>query len=390
MQALIKQIDIERIAENLWRLVNVRSPTGNERDAALLYAELLEETGADIEIDESIFCSPNIVARLKGNRPGKTVQLAGHLDHIHAPHPEPKRKDYIISGRGSSDMKNGLASFLEVIRILKKNGCDFPGQVLVTAYGLHESPWGNHKGLLGLIKKGITGDAAIVGESFTNSVVVKAKGQAIWNINIKRQGEACHELALPAGSTELFGILKDLISALQQKNCELALEKANCELLGPETLFVGQIHYGDFYNRVPNECKLQGTYRWHPRHSFEEIQFEMKNLVETIHTNRDISIELTWILSGESYQMDPNHEIVSSFRRAHKAITHSTIPIGGTAVITDACRLVRVGNIPTVTLNFDNENAHSDYEFVQLAKVHTSCKILLATVLDYLMTYSSQ
>ena len=101
MNPLLEQISIERMADDLWRLVNVWSPTGNEREAAFLFAEMLADAGAEVEIDERLCNSPNVIGRLKGNRPGKTFQLAGHIDHIDVPHAPPARTRHgdLCSGR---------------------------------------------------------------------------------------------------------------------------------------------------------------------------------------------------------------------------------------------------------------------------------------------------
>ena len=107
--------------------------------------------------------------------------------NIDKPHPAPKRESYLISGRGSADMKNGLAGILEVVRVLHKRGCDFAGEILVTAYGQHETPVGNQQPLIHILESGVKGDAAIVAEGFSEVTVIAAKGQAIWNIELRRK-----------------------------------------------------------------------------------------------------------------------------------------------------------------------------------------------------------
>ena len=128
-KAILSQINPSRITENLWRLVNIPSPTGQERQAALCFAEMLAEAGAEIQIDETIPGSPGIIGRLKGNSKGKTIQLSGHIDHINIPHSAPTQTAERITGRGAADMKNGLAGILEIIHVLKSTGCQFPGEI---------------------------------------------------------------------------------------------------------------------------------------------------------------------------------------------------------------------------------------------------------------------
>ncbi len=384
----MREIDIneDRLAESLWRLVNVPSPTGQERKVVLAYADMLAEAGAEVELDEFVPESPAVTGRLRGDRPGKCLQLAGHIDHIHAPHPAPARDYCTLSGRGCADMKSGLAGILEVVATLNESGRDFPGELLVTAYGQHESPWGSHAPLLHLLESGFRGDAAIVVESFVNKAVVAAKGQAIWNITLRRDGGVCHELYRTPEMDNLLLAAMTLTETLRAKHAALQQTSDRHPTLTPDSLFVGQLHYGDFYNRAPNECALQGTYRWRPSRSFEEVQADMTQTLDMIDFPKNVSRQLSWILSGDSYEVAPDEQIIRSLTDSHLAVTGTELEIGGTAVITDACRLVRNGGIPTAVLDFDSEHAHADYEFVRLDEVRQACRILLATVLDYLST----
>ena len=381
---IIEKTNAERLADGLWRLVNIPSPTGREQKAALAYADMLKQAGAEVELDEFIPDSPAVIGHLRGNRPGKCLQLAGHIDTIDNPHPQPERHGNIISGRGSADMKNGLAAVLEVVTVLNDSGCDFPGRLLITAYGQHETPLGNQQPLIRMLENGVKGDAAIVTESFSDSVVTAAKGQAIWNIVLRRKGQVCHELCRTPEMDKLLAAVIKLLDAIGQKNNELSAAPHNHPNLGPESLFIGQIHYGDFYNRVPNECRLQGTYRWHPNHSFEQVQKDFAETLDKTQLADNVSVELSWILSGDSYEVDPDQTIIQSLLRAITSVTGKQQPTAGTSVITDACRIAGIGNIPVAVLGFDNETAHADYEFVRIDRMYRSCRILLYTVLDYL------
>ena len=384
---VLKTIDADRLAGNIWRLVSIPSPTGREKQAALAFAGMLAEAGAEVELDESISESPNVIGRLRGSGSGKTVQLAGHIDHIHDPHPAPQRKDNIISGRGSADMKGGLAGILEIVRVLKETGCDFPGQLLVTVFGLHEMPWGSRQGLKNLINSGIKGDAAIVAESFDNLAVVAGKGQCVWDIVLRRRGEVCHELVCPPKAADLLGAMQSVLAVLRNTAQKLS-RGVDHPLLGSGSLFIGQIHYGDFYNRAPNECRLQGTRRWLPGASFAQMKAEFDDLLNRMPPFEGIARECSCALSGEAYQVDTREPVIQSQIRSYKTVTGKDLEVGGTSVVTDACRLVNLGDVPTAVWGFDTETAHSDHEFVRIDRVCEACRIVLLTVLDYLNVVS--
>lgn len=386
---LLACIDRESLASYLWELVRIPSPTGKEKAAALRFAELLESAGAEVEIDQSIVNSPNVIGRLRGREKGRTLQLAGHVDHIDLPHLGPKRTDEIISGRGSADMKNGLAGILEIVRILKQSGCNFPGEILITVYGLHEAPTGNFKGLLNLIDAGIKGDAAIVFEGPDDSAAIMANGMSIWDLTLQSSRPPCHELSAGPDKADLLAAVHSVITALKQKDTVLRNDHNSFPLLPCESLFVGQVHYGDFYNRVPDAACLQGTRRWHPDKSFDSIKDDFNQLIERTPLPKGIKIDSSWIYVGDSYQIPPTELIVESLVNAFQRVHGKSCPIRGHSSVTDVCRLVRKGNVPTVLCGFGTSTGHADYEYVRIEQLEPSCAVALLTVLNYLNAQSS-
>ena len=79
---LLDHIQLERLTDDIWELVNIPSPTRRERDVAMRFADMLRDAGAEVHVDSKIPDSPNVIGRLTGKRPGATLQLAGHLDHL--------------------------------------------------------------------------------------------------------------------------------------------------------------------------------------------------------------------------------------------------------------------------------------------------------------------
>ena len=379
---------MNRVADDIWHLVNIESPTTRERAAALEFAEMLKRAGTDeIEIDESIHDSPCVIARLRGNRPGKTLQLCGHMDTIDVAHAKPQRTEQIISGRGSADMKCGLASILEIIRVLKHTGADFPGDILVTVYGLHEEPGGGTRGIMGPIKRGITGDAAMVFEGAGDRAAVCGVGLARWDITLTQKGEWCHETTAAPERSELLKTLVRVIEAVERKHDRLQAQPNEFPLPRKESMFIGQVHYGDFFNRVPNGCTLQGNRRWHPNHTFDDIRGDMQDLLDSVEHHPDVSIEHSWNFIGHSYEIDPEAPIVQSLRRAYEAVTGDPLPVSGYPSVCDVQRLVVEAGIPAVQFGplLDPVHAaHTDSEYVELDKLRTATEIKLLTVLDYL------
>lgn len=377
-------ISPERLRDQLWQLVQVPSPTGQERQVAFLFAEMLKKAGASVTIDETLPNSPNVIGRLKGNKPGPVIQLAGHIDHINIPHPAPKLEQDRISGRGSADMKNGLAGILEIIQVLNETGRSFPGEILVTAYGLHEAPDGDSRGLLNLLEKGVKGECAIVFEGPDDAAAIMANGMAIWNLKISHKNHACHELCTQQDKFELLDAVNNCVGILKQKNLKLKEQPNAYALLPAESVFVGQLHYGDFYNRLPNECMLQGTRRWHPDKKYDVVKQEFRVLLNSLGFPTEISTELDWFFVGESYEISPDEKIVKCLLQAYEAVQSRPLVVRGHSSVTDICRFVNNGHIPAVLCGFGTETGHADFEYVNTEQLVSSCRTALLTVLYYL------
>ena len=381
---VLGRIDAARLADDLWRLVGITSPTGQEREIAFVYSDMLRAAGAQVTVDETLRSSPSVVGRLRGKAPGATFQLAGHMDHIDVPHRPPAREEDRICARGAADMKAGLASILEVVRTLHETGCDFPGELLVTAYGLHEAPVGDGAGLRKLIEKGIVGDAALVAEGPNDVAVVMGKGQAIWTIRIVRPGQTRHELVRDRASPDLFEAAAAVISALRAEATGLA-ERDHCyPLLGPESLFLGQLHCGDFYNRVPTECCFQGTRRWLPDRSFDKVRTAFDRFVADLSLPVGIEAMVDWIPVGESYEIDPDECVIRALRSSFRELHGGEPPLGGMSSVCDTSRLVPLGGVPTAVWGVDGATAHADFEYVKLDRLVPACRMHLLTTLEYL------
>ena len=386
LEKLISSVDSRRLADDLWRLVNVPSPTGSERKVAKVFAAMLKQAGCEVTVARPDDDSPVVVGRLKGSLPGATLQLAGHLDHIDVPHPAPARNDEVISGRGAADMKNGLAGILEIVRSLAAARAELPGEVLVTAWGLHEAPIGDSSAVRSLIADGVVGNAAIVVESGEplDKAVEAGAGQSIWNIRIRREGEPCHELVRPEHANGLIDATAEVLRALRAHDRELRSRHGGHRLLRPESIFTGQVHVGDFYNRAAAESFIQGTYRWHPGRDFDSARSELARVIDGVKRPVGIALCIDWTFVGESYQVDGSEPIMQAYRAAHRQTTGTPAEPGGTMTVTDAARLVAIGGVPVVTVNFDNDFSHSDHEYVRLARVERACKVALATAWNFL------
>ena len=105
-----EHVDGDRLRDLTLELVEVESPTGDTAEVARLYGKRIEEIGMEVELlDERFPKTPIVLGRLRGDRPGPTIVLNGHLDTVPIPHEAPRLDGETIYGRGTADMKGALA-----------------------------------------------------------------------------------------------------------------------------------------------------------------------------------------------------------------------------------------------------------------------------------------
>jgi acetylornithine deacetylase/succinyl-diaminopimelate desuccinylase-like protein len=376
-------IQSSRIADRTYELVRIASPTGSSDAVAERYAEMLEEIGLEVTLDRHFAGGPNVVGRWRGDGGGPTLALVGHLDTIHAPHAPPEQRGDRVYGRGADDMKGAMAAVVEAVGALRSAPIGLRGDVVVAAHSLHEAPVGKMEGLRRLIEHGALGDAVLVAESFPmEHQILAGKGQAIFTITIRRPGEVVHENYATAGTLNPLDVAVEVAARLRARHQALA-EEGDIPMLGPETLFIGEIHGGDFYNRVPVEARIVGIRRFGPARTWAMIEDEFRSLTDSIAvaTGADIDVDLSG--NGLGYTVLADAPIVDALARAHEHVTGRVLPVTGTKSVSDANMIVREGGIPAVCYGPNGTTAHADLEWVTHADLERAARVFAQLVLHY-------
>jgi acetylornithine deacetylase/succinyl-diaminopimelate desuccinylase-like protein len=370
-------VDPDRLRELALELVGVESPTGDTAEVARLYGRRLEEAGLEVDLlDDRFPATPIVIGRLRGGEPGPTVVLNGHLDTVPIPHEAPRVEDGTIYGRGSADMKGALACAAETARVVAGRGAPFPGELVIIATGLHESPLGRGEDLNWLLmESGFTADYAVVGELGGPTLPVAHVGCATFEVTIRRDGMVTHELKTAAGTPNPNLVAARVIDAIRARNEELA--GVDHEWVGPDTYFVGEVHGGDFYNRHPVECRLVGTRRWAPGNTFATAEAEFRALLEPIASESGCAIDLDLRISRDAYRIDPEHRLVGALRSAYREVTGQELPLTGVRLVADGAAFREAG-IPSVYHGPMGSGAHGDVESIEVAELVRATKVFLA------------
>ncbi|MBI2755642.1 MAG: M20/M25/M40 family metallo-hydrolase [Chloroflexi bacterium] len=361
-----RAIDAEAIGALAFELLSMWAPPGHETEVAVRLAAAFREVAGldDVQLDEEFPGSPSIIAWLRGDEPGPTIQWHGHLDAIDVPHAPARREGDTLHGRGACDMRAACAALVWAAKALRESGLPRRGNVLITLHGLHES--GGNEPLHRLIERGIHGDAAISGEVGGGlTLPVASLGLTFWSIVVKRPGGSLHETNAAPDLLRPLAVGRLLLERLDRLNERLAAHTH--PYVGAESVYVGKFTCGDYFNTVPERCELAGTRRHGPGTSLAAVRDELEGLVEAVRHETGADIETHWNSIAEAFSLDPSESIVAAIREANIAVTGHDLSLVGMRASGNAVHFQQEARIPAVYYGADYSTAHSDHESVSVS-----------------------
>lgn len=193
------------------------NPTGSQREVVDFVKNYLKEAGISCEEVGSNPDFPCVVAQI-GSEEGFSVILNGHVDVVPAGDRaqwefDPfsgEITDKLILGRGTSDMKAGVAGILFAMKVLAESGAQLKGNVRLHIVSDEES--GGEYGTQWLCENGYAenADACLVAEPTTHSTIeIGQKGRV--DLKFKSYGKSAHgSLAGFRGENAILKLMKVL------------------------------------------------------------------------------------------------------------------------------------------------------------------------------------
>ena len=341
-----------------------------EREAATLVAEWLDLWGLDTRITEISPNRFNVIAKLDGE--GPTLLLNGHLDTVGVggmivPPFDAKVEGGRIWGRGSCDMKAGLAAILATTKRLVEEGPRPNLIVAMTADEEHAS-----LGMYALVDSFPSADFAIVTEPTRLAVMPAHKG-FLW-VRAVFEGRAAH------GSRPDLGIdairhAALYVSALDDYGDQLTSRPAH-PLLKHGSVHAGTIQGGSAASVYPDLCEIVLERRTMPGEKPEKVLQEFQRILDELsEREEDLSASLEQMLERPGTEVPEDSRLVQGLLEAGQG--HGIPPVveGMTAWV-DAALLNEIG-IPAVCYGpGDIAQAHSADEWVELAQIEKCADVL--------------
>jgi succinyl-diaminopimelate desuccinylase len=253
----------------------------------------------------------------------RTVYFSGHYDVVPAQSTlqfEPVLKGANLFGRGSSDMKSGLAVMTYAAAALRDAGALGNGRVALVFVPDEETA--GPRGSRDLAERGVlgTGGIAMLTPEPTGGVVWNANRGAI-TLRVTVKGKHAHVGRQHEG-INAFERMLTVAQALAELKCEVEARATSFHIQPAAArrsilMMGGQVESGASFNTVPERCSFTVDRRINPEENFDE---EKARLIEVIRgTGVDAEVEV--LQEGRSCGVDAECAAGQTLARAIESVT---------------------------------------------------------------------
>jgi acetylornithine deacetylase len=395
----------------LQKMIAIPSVTGDEARIQKFLADYLASLGLAVDVWETDWEGlkkhpayrpvargyegrPNIVATLKGTGGGRSLLLNGHTDVIPVGGGEgwsddpwsATIKNGRIYGRGSADMKSGVASHIMAMECLLAAGIKPKGDVLLDIV-VDEEVSGH--GTLDTVIRGYKADAGISGETSGLAVQPACIGRIWFEIEIHGKPAGIQKRYEGISGIELGNKIVKAVNDLEATRVATVRHPLYPKPLDTLPCMIGSFSAGNYPSAFPANCLLKGSIGTVPGEDHEGVK---QSLVEQIAR---AATEDPWMklhppkvrfvgYDAEASEIPRDHPIVATVCKNYKEITGRDPEISGRQGAADTRFLNRYANTPTVIFGPGSTAVmHADDEYVSIDDYMTAIKVMALSICDW-------
>ena len=316
--SLFRAIDERRdelvaLTVDLIRFPTINPPGEAYTPCAEYIGDRLRKRGFEVEYvrgegtpgDSDRYPRTNVIARFDGRSPGPTVHFNSHIDVVEAGEGwtvdpfEGVVKDGRVYGRGTCDMKGGLAASIIAAEAYMAANPDFPGAIEISGTVDEES--GGFGGVAYLASKGYFSrprvDHVIIPEPLNKDRICLGH-RGVWWAEIETKGSIAHgsmpflgDSAIRHMSAVLSAFENELYPALDRKQTRMPVVPEGARR---STMNINSIHGGqteDFFPGLPSpnvadSCRTVIDRRFLIEEPIEEVKGEVTSILERLKRER--------------------------------------------------------------------------------------------------------
>ncbi|CAJ1189477.1 putative succinyl-diaminopimelate desuccinylase [Companilactobacillus paralimentarius] len=373
-------------------LIKLETVNDREEIVANYLKDLFEKHGINVELNKYADNRYNLIATIKNND-GPILGFTGHEDVVatvddskwnYGPF-NPKHIDGKIFGRGSSDMKSGLAG-LAIALIELNDDPNFNGNIkFIATVGEEVGEIGSEK----LAKEGYADDlsALVVGEPSNSSSrlvmeqlidngLVETNGakpetriaafcahKGSVTYKVVSHGKAAHSSMPEVGINALDNLIAYYNKQAEYFNNLVVTED---DVLGTTKPSVTVMNAGKQENTIPDYAEMTVKIRTIPEYGNDKIIAELKDMIDKMNQeNPRMNLEFQLKISNWPVKTDINSDFIQLVRDSYKDVLGVNILTVGAPGGTDASKFVQANHdLDVVVAGPGNESAHQINEFV--------------------------
>ena len=363
---------------------NTINPPGMERDCARHLGKLLEAAGFEVKYHEFAEARTSVVATIGGRQEKPPICFTGHIDIVPLGMAAWSKDPFAgetdgdqLFGRGSTDMKSGIAAFVVAAIKLAPFLKDSPGITLVLTASEEVGCEGAK--YLAEAKLLDRAGAIVVAEPTANYPYIGHKG-LMW-VEIETKGKTAHGSIPEQGENAILKMNK-VIEKLEHFDWKHQCGVDCHHVMGKPTMNIATIHGGLNTNSVPDSAKLTVDVRTVPGIDHVHLCHSIQSLIGDIGKVRKI-VDTPTLYSEPDEWIESVYDVATPFidgKPTPKTIMFST----------DGADLKRAymesagGAVPTVIIGPGQpEMAHQTDEWCSVNRIDQSVEIFERIMRDW-------
>lgn len=320
----------------------------------------------------------------------KTLYFHGHYDVVPASSPEqfrPYVKGNNLFGRGSSDMKSGLAAMIYAVKAIQTCNIELNGQIGLTIVPDEETG--------GELGSKYLSEINVLGKNGIGMLLAEPTSGVVWNANrgaisfrVVVKGKPAH-VGLHYQGINAFEKMLIVANALLELKKEVETHRtayniepdaARCSIL----MMGGRCTGGSNFNLVPGECAFTIDRRINPE---ENREAEKRRIIETLERLRKdgIDLEIEVFQEAESAGISEDHPIAQTLARNIEAIKGKRPKFELCPGLLES-RFYGKAGVPAFAYGPGLLSvSHGPNEFVNIEEIYRCTSIYALTALDTLL-----
>ncbi len=384
--------EVVAFTAELVRIESVNDPaTGrSEAAAAELVAERMRSFGWHPIVEEVAPGRPNVICSIDGGLPGPTLLFEGHTDVVtegdraawtHDPF-SATVVDGRMYGRGTADMKAGLAAVMYATRAVEQAG-PFPGRIVIAALCDEEEMM---LGVKHFVAAGHCAgiDGAISAEPEGGEICAVSKGAI--RLRIDATGRMAHG-AMPDQGLNPIAALAQVATAVSVLESEQQQRYGTYQHLGEIWLTPTVIQAGTIeqINVIPADATLAIDIRTTPDVDHPELIAEVEAMLHEIAETTGVRLELCVIDDRPATDTALDSPVCRALAAAHERIMGEPPVYGGVPGSTDGTILWRDGGLDSVVYGPGGKwIAHQVDEFVEIDEIVRYTEVFAQAAVNFL------